>query len=278
MKILLEGDSWAYSFHVDAACGARSKGLFKHKSLQKYNGAEESLKDILAGLGHEVILSAKCGSSNRFVLDRLCKIKETDIDLIVVFQTCPIRDLNDSFIAKSEVYEKNLKDKVSHLTPSQFDEFVQDLAYKYYYNLHNIINSKFNNVPTILLGGNSRVDGKTFKRFVNEHPNTSLKSPCESILEMLYNRISMDTYPMPHTLDFHSTELTFANWIHNVDDTWNHDLIDYIYEQKGLSNSVVQYYSFLTWPDSGHLNRAGMLYLVDEILCWADEYLETGNA
>ena len=275
MKILVEGDSWAYSFHVDGSCGARSKGLFRHESLQEMNSAEESLKDILTSLGHEVILSAKCGSSNRFVLDRLSKINETDVDLIIVFQTCPIRDLNDSHIAKSEVYEKNLKDKVSHLTPSQFEDFVQDLAYKYYCNLHDIVNLKFNNVPAILLGGNSRVDGNTFQRFVTEHPTTSLKSPCESILEMLYNRIGMDTYAaIPYTLDFHNTELTFANWIHNVDDTWNHDLIDYIYEQKDISNGAIQHYSFLTWPDSGHLNRAGMFYLVDEILCWADKYLK----
>ena len=276
MKILLEGDSWAYSFHVDAACGARSKGLFKHKSLQEYNSAEESLKDILTSLGHEVILSAKCGSSNRFIADRLSEIEDTDFDLIVVFQTCPIRDLNDSLIAKSTVYEENLKQQVSQLTPVQFDEFVQVLAYKFYCRLDAIVSSRFNNVPTILLGGNSRVDGKTFKKFVSSHPTTSLKSPCESILEYLYERISMDTYcSIPLRLDFHNTELTFANWIHNVDDTWNHDLIDYIYEQKEISNGSIQHYSYLTWPDSGHLNRAGMFYLVDEILCWADDYLQT---
>ena len=276
MKILLEGDSWAYSFHVDGSCGARSKGLFKHKSLENYNSTEESLKDILTMLGHEVVLSAKCGSSNKFIVDRLSEIEDTDVDLIVVFQTCPIRDLNDSHIARSEVYEENLKQQVSHLSPIQFDEFVQDLAYKFYCRLNAVLSMRFGNVPTILLGGNSRVDAKTFEKFVSTHPTTSLKAPCESVLESLYKRISMDTYcSIPHTLDFHGTELTFANWTHNVDDTWNHDLIDYIYEQKDISNSSIQHYSYLTWPDSGHLNRAGMFYLVDEILCWADDYLET---
>ena len=253
--------------------------MFKHESMQYLNSAEESLKDILEGLGHEVVLKAVSGSANKMIADRLSTCEDTEVDLIVIFQTCPLRDLNDTKLARSPEYEEKIKNQVSMLTPEKFEEFVNDLAYKFYCRLNDIISHRFNNTPTFILGGNSRIDRNTFDKFVKIHPSTPLIAPCESIIEMLYSRINpLTRVDTPKVLDFHHTELTHPNWFHNIDETWNPDLVDYIYEKHKDFGVNFMWYYFLTWPDSGHLNRTSMMYLVDEILCWADEYLQSGNA
>ena len=59
-----------------------------------------------------------------------------------------------------------------------------------------------------------------------------------------------------------------------VDDEWNKELVDYIYE---VDKHYVDFSParIFTWPDGRHLNRDAFFYLADEILFWAEQNIDS---
>lgn len=85
MKILIEGDSWAYVWKQTAEGNIPTPGFSK----------------FLQAAGHEVVVNAQAGSSNQRVIDRITKYTDS-YDLVIWLQTEPMRD----WFTDIEVYDR----------------------------------------------------------------------------------------------------------------------------------------------------------------------------
>jgi len=277
-KILIEGDSWCFCWDVQS-CGFRFEKPLKSKAFSYYHAGDPYLEKLLWEAGHEAKTTGKGGSSNAMVIDRLWAHDSTDYDLIIILQTSPLRDLDTEkkCSAMDPGYMKSIKDTIGDKTPDEYNAIVQGYAYDYYKKLYDVALSKYPNSQFLLMGGNSKIDPDTWNRFQNDHPNSRMHVLHHSLLEMLQSHVKYDFNQIgsrePICDLVHHTESGFANWNSHVDETWNWDLIDYLYDSEiNIHRSLMKTYMF-TVPDNGHLNRNSYLYVADDILCWMEENL-----
>lgn len=267
MKILLEGDSWTRCWHTGWSTKYPDRSLLS-KNFKYLLENDQALLKYLSDAGHDVTDNARGGSSNSEIHGRLLsyEISVTPPDLIVIFQTNPVRDLMDTNNPGDHVYYgKNIRNSLSHLTPVGFDKKIQSMCYNWYEDLNNLLKSKFPNTPVLLLGGNSKIEPATWKSFQTANPDTTMNVLHYSILEWLIDSFYYD--PDAGMTFKHHTELTFPDWFEFIDESWNYDSVDYIY-----SKHVSMYPEIMpfTWPDTGHLNKHSLLILADSILLWAE--------
>ena len=273
MNILIEGDSWAYVI-TDSGQGTfwNDDQEIKH-TVNKAFVTEPFIKNLLISLDHEVTLNAKPGSSNEDIVKRLAAHDKTNYDLIIVFQTTPCRKFNvqrPQLMTKTDI--KNLR-SLGKLSPKDFDYHIQTWLEEFYIDLHNVITTRYNNTPTLLIGGCSSIEDDTFNSFllkVNEQ--TPLVVMFNSVIEYLSNVKLMEDLT-PYEFKHHS-EITFTSIDTYIDKEWNSELIDYIYETEKHRIDYVPL-RYFTWPDGRHLNRDAHFYIVDEILFWAEQNIES---
>lgn len=281
MKILVEGDSWCFSWDVQGV-GLHFNKPLKSDAFKDFVEGDPYLQKLLCEAGHDVTTTGQGGSSNALVIDRLwANDSSTEYDLVIIFQTSPLRDLdtNNTLKCRDPVYMKNIIDTISDKSVDEYNDIVQGFAYGYYEKLYQVAEAKYPNANFLLMGGNSKIDPVTWKRFQSDYPNSKMHVLHYSILEMLISHFDYDFgwfKSAEPILDLkHHTENGFNNWNLHVDESWNHDLIEYLHQSEVNRNQAMLKTYFFTYPDAGHLNRQSFLYVADDILCWMQENLET---
>jgi len=273
MKILIEGDSWAYVI-TNSGQGTvlNEDQTIKHRVNQAHV-IEPFLEHFLNRLDHDTTTNAEPGSSNLDIVQRLKDNSETDYDLIIIFQTTPCRNYNVQ--KPQDMSEKDFSDlkSLSKMSPTEFDAHIQLLLEQFYTNLHNVITNRYNCTPTLLIGGCSSIEQTTFNKFLKKVNNQSpLVILFNSALEYLGN-VKLHHDLAPYKFKQHS-EITLTSMLKFVDDEWNKELVDYIYE---VDKHYVDFSParIFTWPDGRHLNRDAFFYLADEILFWAEQNIDS---
>lgn len=178
------------------------------------------LAQYLIEYGHNVVNVSKEAQSNSYAIDQIKSQDISKFDLIIWFQTDPLRDLfpYKTFAIDYTTYE-SLINKQNQLLTESYTQF-------------NSFNKK-----VLCLGGLSKLNLQLIQSFEN------LVAAIPSIPEFL----------LPN---FRHFEIAFSDWYDLVDRQFSLDDLDKLLYNKKLQDSMDKYKD-LFWPDGAHPNRIG---------------------
>jgi hypothetical protein len=204
MKILIGGDSWG--------CG--EWGYINGNYGILHSGLEHYLKDN----NHIVINTSKGRSSNNESIARINEALTDDTNLIIWFQSDPLRDYHEIYFNKfTEILDINFK--------------ILDNNYKDLQNLGKKI---------YILGGCSKISDKLILKYNNLTP--------------LINSIPEFLYPQFVHPDIWVSDFVWDNLYNSL----NNEILENILKRKEIVDSLhFEPYTKYFQPDGRHPNRFG---------------------
>jgi len=250
-KILIIGDSWSRSwYHGFVSNSFQNLAYIRGRSQQSH--PFPLMKATLEQVIETVIDETIPGNDLARITHDLKLSEEQNIDYIIFIQTDPMRNFDTN--------------KFKYLNLDKFIAMYNRTLKETYTELHDISKNRFNSIPILMLGGHEKINTS----ILNEINSDVLHCVEPSMLEYLY-KISMKT---DITLEeFMHYPLLFPRWSHDIDSTWNKEIINFIHDQKLYYDRFIASDAFYQWmrPDVHHLNASGLIRISDRLL----EYIET---
>ena len=260
MKILIEGDSWPFTYFGDFTKVNNVNNLL---TSDAYNSNYTSVAmPVLATIINQVEgitchCNAQGGSNNDMVLHRLNKVPD-DYDVVIVYQCQPIKNFNHSIHMNTDCYNENLKQILSKPL-NEFESILNDMLLEYYQRLEDLRKTKFSNAKFYMIGGGSKVDADMLAN-VSDQIQPIITSICQHFIEK-YNLYDPEMPPFVQHRDF-----TFANWANKVDDNTHETIINELYRHNELKKLYKAKLDRILWPDDCHPNANAQISIADLLL------------